>query len=232
MKKITKLILAGVIVAVFSLNSVAKAQDSSTSNKASFATGADIYSSYVWRGTKYAGPSIQPTVALNAGDFTLGVWGSYGTVVPGGSPYYETDPYLSFNFKMGLSLGLTAYYYEGDFTKVSDTTSSFAYEVNVGYTIKNLSLSANCVLNNSRAGAGSQGGDTYLQATYNFTKFNLFVGAGNGWYTIDHNFDLCNIGVGTSKTIQVTKKFSIPVTGQVIVNPNRKQLFMVVGFSL
>ena len=221
--------LAITMVSVLSLNNVAKAQDSS---KTSFTAGADIYSSYVWRGTKFAGPSIQPTVALNAGDFTVGVWGSYGTVVPGGSPYYETDPYLSFNFKMGLSLGLTAYYYEGDISKVSDTTSSFAYEVNAGYSIKNLSLSANVVLNNSRAGAGSQGGDTYLQATYNFPKFNIFVGAGNGWYTLNHNFDLCNVGVGTSKTIQVTKKFSIPVNGQVIVNPNAKKLFMVVGFSL
>lgn len=220
------------MLAVLSLSNTAMAQDNAASSKTSFTAGADIYSSYVWRGSKFAGPSIQPSVALNAGDFTLGVWGSYGTVVPGGSPYYETDPYLSFNFKMGLSLGLTAYYYEGDITKVSDTTSSFAYEVNVGYTIKSLSLSANYVLNNSRAGAGSQGGDTYLQATYNFPKFNLFLGAGNGWYTIDHSFAVCNVGVGTSKTIQVTKKFSIPVTGQVIVNPNKKQMFMVVGFSL
>ena len=147
-------------------------------------------------------------------------------------PITKTDPYLSFNFKSGLSLGLTAYYYEGDITKVSDTTSSFAYEVNVGYSIKSLSLSANYVLNDSHAGSGSQGGDTYLQATYNFPKFNLFLGAGNGWYTMDNNFAICNLGVGTSKTIQVTDKFSIPVTGQVIVNPNKKQMFMVVGFSL
>ncbi len=222
--------LAAAMVSALSLNNMAKAQDSSS--KTSFTAGADIYSSYVWRGTKFAGPSIQPTVALNAGDFTLGVWGSYGTVVPGGSPYYETDPYLAFNFKMGLSLGVTAYYYEGDISQISDTTSSFAYELNAGYSIKNLSLSANVVLNNSRAGAGSQGGDAYFQATYNFPKFNIFAGAGNGWYTLNHKFDLCNVGVGTSKTIQVTKKFSIPVTGQVIVNPNAKKLFMVVGFSL
>ncbi len=230
MKKIHKIIVLSTLVAVLFSGNTARAQH--PSDKASFHAGADIYSSYVWRGSKIAGPSIQPTVALNAGDFTLGVWGSYGTAVPGGTPYVETDPYLLFNFKMGLSLGLTAYYNEGNFSKLSDTTASFAYEVNAGYSFKNLSLSANIILNNSRAGLGSQGGDTYLQATYNFPKFNLFLGAGNGWYTVDHNFDLCNVGVGTSKTIQVTSKFSIPVTGQVIVNPNRKQLFMVVGFSL
>lgn len=231
MKKIIKLIYVGLIVFALSFTNVVKGQGT-TGNKVSFTAGADIYSSYVWRGTKFAGPSIQPTVAMNAGNFSIGVWGSYGTAVPGGGPYYETDPYLSYSFKMGLSLGFTAYYYEGDYTKVSDTTSSFAYEVNVGYTIKSLSLSANYVLNDSRAGAGSQGGDTYLQATYNFPKFNLFLGAGNGWYTMDHNFAVCNVGIGTSKTIEVTSKFSIPVTGQVIVNPDKKQLFMVVGFSL
>lgn len=233
MKEIYKLMLVGTMLLILSFNNTAEAQNSSSSaNKVSFTAGADIYSSYVWRGTKFAGPSIQPTVKMDAGNFTLGVWGSYGTSVPGGGPYYETDPYLSYNFKMGLSLGLTAYYYEGNITKLSDSASSFAYEVNVGYSINNLSLSANYVLNNSRDGAGSEGGDTYLQATYDFTKFNVFMGAGNGWYTLDNNFAICNVGVGISKTIQVTNKFSIPVVGQVIVNPDRKQLFMVVGFSL
>ena len=92
MKRMNKLMFVVAIMAVLSLNNTAKAQDSATADKVSFTAGADIYSSYVWRGTKFAGPSIQPTVAMDAGIFTLGVWGSYGTVVPGGSPYYENRP--------------------------------------------------------------------------------------------------------------------------------------------
>ena len=197
-----------------------------------FSVGADIYSSYVWRGTKFAGPSIQPSLSYTTGGLTVGVWGSYGTVLMSPYvPYYETDPYISYGFDFGLSLGLTAYYYEGDISKMSDTTSSFAYEVNLGYSIKGLSLSANYILNDSHAGALSAGGDKYFQAQYDFKNFSLFAGAGDGWHTSDGDFAFCNIGLSTSKTIDVTDKFSIPVSGSVIVNPDKKQMFLVVGFS-
>jgi hypothetical protein len=71
----------------------------------------------------------------------------------------------------------------------------------------------------------------YFQAGYSFTYFNLFVGAGDGWHTSDGEFALCNVGIGTSKTIKLTETFSIPVIGQVILNPEKEQLFVVVGFS-
>jgi hypothetical protein len=57
------------------------------------------------------------------------------------------------------------------------------------------------------------------------------VGAGNGWHTSDGEFKLCNLGIGTTKTIIVSDNFSIPVTGQVILNPDREQLFLVIGFT-
>lgn len=35
---------------------------------------ADIVSSYVWRGSKAAGASIQPFISASIFDFTLGAW--------------------------------------------------------------------------------------------------------------------------------------------------------------
>jgi hypothetical protein len=71
----------------------------------------------------------------------------------------------------------------------------------------------------------------YFQAAYGFSTFNLLIGAGNGWHTSDGEFAICNVGIGTSKTIKLTESFSIPVNGQVILNPEREQLYVVVGFS-
>jgi hypothetical protein len=71
----------------------------------------------------------------------------------------------------------------------------------------------------------------YFQAGYAFTNFELFVGAGDGWHTSDGEFNFCNIGLGTSREIIITDNFSIPVSGQIIVNPEREALYMVVGFS-
>jgi len=59
----------------------------------------------------------------------------------------------------------------------------------------------------------------------------LFAGAGDGWYTKDASFQVCNIGITTTKTIKVTDSFSIPFFGSVIVNPNKEQIFYVVGMS-
>jgi hypothetical protein len=55
---------------------------------------------------------------------------------------------------------------------------------------------------------------------------------GDGWHTSDAEIAVCNLGIGTSKTIKITDSFSIPVTGQVVLNPEKEQLYMVVGFSL
>ena len=72
----------------------------------------------------------------------------------------------------------------------------------------------------------------YFQAGYAFKYFNVAVGAGDGWHTTDGEFAVCNLLLGTSKVIKITDSFSIPVIGQVIFNPEKNQMFMVVGFSL
>ena len=193
-----------------------------------FNAGADIYSSYVWRGTKYGkGPAIQPKLEFNAGPFTAGAWGSFDF-----SDYQETDLYFSFSLPAGLSLGMTDYYYPTlDYFDYSDTTGSHAFEISLGFSKGGLVLSANYILNEA-GHAGSEGGDKYFEVKYSFDAFNLFAGAGDGWHTVDGNFTVCNIGLGTSRTLKITDSFSIPVTGQLIFNPDREQMCIIVGFTL
>jgi hypothetical protein len=204
-----------------------------------FSLGADIYSNYVWRGTKFGtGPAFQPSIKYATGGLTIGAWGSFDA-----AGYAEADLYASYAFDFGLSLGLTDYYYPGlDYFNYSDTAGSHAFEINAGYTIKAFTLSANYIVNEA-GGAASVGGDMYFEAKYAFTNFSVFAGAGNGWHTVegfkadgvtmkDDEFGLCNLGLSTSKTIKVTDSFSIPVNGSVIWNPHAKQFNMVIGFSL
>jgi hypothetical protein len=221
----TKMIFTGLVVLVIIGTNRLQGQDENSSSK--FSVAADLYSNYIWRGTKYGqGPSVQPTVKFVSGGLTVGVWGSFDA-----SGYAETDPYISYTLPVGLSLGLTDYYYPDlPLFETSDTSGSHALEINAGFAKGGLNLSANYIVNQA-GGAGSAGGDMYFQAGYTFKYFNLFVGAGDGWHTSDGNFALCNLGIGTSKTIKITENFSIPVSGQVILNPEREQLFVVVGFS-
>jgi uncharacterized protein (TIGR02001 family) len=218
-KKITLVVFALLAICTLSL----KAQEEE--KKSPFTVGADFYSNYVWRGSALGtGPAFQPSVKYNTGGLTVGVWGSFDA-----QGYAEADPYISYTFN-GISLGVTDYYYPragGSFA--SDSTN--AVELNLGYTIGGLTLSGNYIVNKASV-AASAGKDKYFQAVYAFKNVNFTVGAGDGWHTSDGKFNVCNLGIGTGKVIKITDSFSVPVTGQVIFNPEKNQMFMVVGFSL
>ena len=53
-----------------------------------FTGGVDLVSSYLWRGYREAGVSMQPSIALNAGGFKLSAWGSADLT---GISYRELD---------------------------------------------------------------------------------------------------------------------------------------------
>jgi len=161
------------------------------------------------------------------------IWGSAGSFHIADHRYTGI---FSFKLPAGISLGLTDYYFPGlEYNDYSEATGSHAFELNAGFSAGNFNLSANYVFNKA-GGAGSSGGDKYFQAGYSFKYFNIFAGAGDGWHTYDSdsgesNFALCNLGIGTSRTIKVTDYFSIPVAGQLIFNPDKNQMFLVVGFT-
>ena len=198
-----------------------------------FSIGSDFYSAYIWRGSRFGtGPAIQPAVKYTGEYLTAGAWGSFDF-----SGYQEADLYFSVSLPAGISFGMTDYYYPGlQYNDFSGSSGSHAYEINAGFSGWNFSMSANYVVNEA-GGAGSLGGDKYFQAGYSFKFFNLFIGAGDGWHTYDpetgnDKFAVCNLGIGITNSIRVTDSFSIPVNGQVIFNPDKEQMFLVVGFTI
>jgi hypothetical protein len=198
-----------------------------------FTTGADFYSSFIWRGTRLGkGPAVQPVVEYTSTLFTAGAWGSFDF-----KDYQEVDLYINFLLPAGFSIGITDYYSPDlryfDYSRVS---GSHAFELNLGFTRNNLDLEADYIFNEA-GGIGSAGQDLYFQASYSFKLFNLFLGAGNGWLTYDpetnlSRFNICNLGLEVSRTIKITETFHVPVLGQIIFNPDREQLFVVAGFTL
>lgn len=201
-----------------------------------FSVGADVVSGYVWRGTKIHGASIQPYLSFGIGGFEIGAWGAYEISGISGVPS-EADLYASYGFDFGLSIGVTDYYYPGGdgYFEYSDTAGTHAFEGNLGYEIGGFYVAANYVFNKA-SWAASEGGDMYFEVGYGFDNLDVFVGAGNGWHTTfedngDDVFALCNIGVATSKELQFTDKFALPVFGSVSVNPDRETFNIVAGIS-
>jgi hypothetical protein len=170
-------------------------------------------------------------IEFTSGIFTAGAWGSYDF-----NDYQEVDIYISFALPAGFSIDITDYYTPGlRYFDYSASSGSHAFEITLDFEGGNLDLSANCVINEA-GGAGSSGGDLYFEAGYSFKLLRLFAGAGNGWHTYDPDteesvFTVCNLGLEVSKTLMVTERFSIPVTGQLILNPYSEQMFLVAGFT-
>ncbi|WP_299579523.1 hypothetical protein [uncultured Sunxiuqinia sp.] len=190
-------------------------------------TGADFVSSYVWRGTKFGtGPAIQPWAEYSTGGFALGAWGSYGFTDDEAA---EADLYVSYGFDLSegaaLSFTVTDYYFPG--TDYFNGDSHF-FEPMVGLELGDFSFLAAYMIGSDATDVS----DVYLEAGLNVGKLALTLGAGDGAYTTNGNFNVCNIGVGTSKEIKITDSFSLPVTGTAILNPSSEQFHIVVGISL
>jgi len=203
------------------------AQDQESSSP--FDVGADLVSSYLWRGTKYGtGPAIQPYLSVAVGGFEIGGWGSYCFT---SNEAAEADLYLSYGFDFGLSIGLTDYYFPGtEYFDYSTESGAHAFEINLGYEIKGFSLAANWIMNEAGS-AGSAGNDLYFEAGYGFNYFSLFLGAGNGWHSSDGDFAFCNLGISAEKEIKITDTFSLPLSGALIWNADREQFHVVLGVS-
>ena len=200
--------------------------------QAQWSTGADLVSGYVWRGTKFGtGPAIQPTVEYGVGGFSIGAWGSYG-LDANAEESSEADLYVGYEFGLSesssLSLALTDYYFpSGGIDYFEGEGHSF--EPMVGLSLGDFSFTAAYMINKSGAMDIS---DTYLEAGLTVGAVDLALGAGDGQYTSDGDFNFCNISVGTSKEVKITDSFSLPVFGSVILNPSTEQFHIVVGISL
>ena len=163
-----------------------------------WSTGLDIYSSYVWRGTKFgSGPAFQPSVEFSAGGLAIGAWGSYSA---SDNEAAEADLYASYSIDLGeaASIGLTVtdYYFPGSSWFESE---SHFIEPMVTLGIGTFSFTGAYMLYDG-------GGDIYLEAALALGQFALTVGGGDGAYTVDSDFNICNVGISTSKEVQINRK--------------------------
>ncbi len=188
---------------------------SGTAQAEGFKIGADVVSSYVWRGSDISyfnngrgdSPAIQPALSYTCPDtgLILGAWGSYAFSESNGkSRYHETDLYLTVPAGP-FSLSVTDYYVPvPDNNRTFDFTSDGpnTVEISAGYAKDNLSLLAAInVAGNDYDNA------KYFEAgykVYDKDKFTAkaFIGAGNEkQYAPDKGtgFNVVNVGVTVTK---------------------------------
>jgi len=213
--------------------------------KAQFATGADIVSSYVWRGIPQdltvtgnptlASPNIQPFVSFTTGGLTLGSWASSSFL----GNIKEVDLYATYAFSSAFAVTLTDYNYN-----FASKPKYFDYSANTGHvfegTVAYTGAKFSASLNTMFAGAdkkvnGDNALSTYFELGYQFNPLaKLFVGGvlGESQTYGTTGFGFTNIGLKVTKSIVITDKFSLPVYGIVGVNPYSNNAFFVAGITL
>ncbi|MDP4239563.1 MAG: hypothetical protein Q8904_08860 [Bacteroidota bacterium] len=215
-----------------------------TSVKAQFATGADVVSSYVWRGVPQdrsvtgnptlGSPNIQPYVSFTTGKLTIGSWASSSFL----GNVKEVDLNATYAFSSALALTVTDYNWGFSKSYFSyGTGTDHIYEASLAYTGAALSASVNTMF----AGAdklenGNNAFSTYAEVGYQISPVaKVFLGASLTesplvYYT--KGFGVTNVGIKVSKSIAITDKFSLPVYGIVGANPYSGGAFFVAGITL
>jgi hypothetical protein len=191
--------------------------------------GADVASSYVWRGTQFGnGPHVQPWMSLGYGNLELGAWGSVPLTAGDGGT--ELDLYVSYDLGP-LALTVTNYtfpntspaskgayvdgegLFEGDYLEVSGSGSVGPIDLTVGYFTELEAL--------------------YIEAGFSIGVVDVAIGyAGeddSDWYVSEAG--LCNISVGGSKEVKITDDYSLPLFGSLVYNPDAESAFLVFGMS-
>ncbi len=214
----------------------------STSMNAQFSVATDLVSNYVWRGVQQdltntkGTPNIQPTISYTIGQFTIGTWGSYGIL----GSVKEVDLYASYAISDLFSVTVTDYnwnFSQSYFAYGKGTDHVFEGTLNyAGVEAFPLSVSLNTMFYGAdKKSDGSQAYSTYIELGYPISdNTKLFLGgslgeSGNYGTT---GLGLTNIGLKTSKSIEITDKFSLPVYGILGVNPTAKDAFLVFGITL
>ncbi|NMW21669.1 MAG: hypothetical protein HKK67_08585 [Chlorobiaceae bacterium] len=216
MKKTAKLL--SLAVALFAgLGGTAQAADG-------FKIGADVVSSYVWRGSDIGdSPAIQPSVTYTfpGSGVIVGAWGSYAFTNNGLGRYKEADLYAT--LPLGPFSATLTDYNTNSYGRAFDYTTSGpnTLEASVGYEKDDLSL-----LGAINIGGVDYNHAKYLEAGYKFSSKDGYtakavIGAGNeveyaaGMGT---GFKIVNLGISVSKD-----RF----TGAYIYNPDTEKSNLV-----
>jgi len=212
--------------------------------KAQFSTGADIVSSYVWRGVpqdrSVAGnptlgsPNIQPYVSFTTRKLTLGSWAS-GSFL---GNVKEVDLNATYAFTSALALTVTDYNW--NFSKSYfdySSTTDHIYEATLAYTGAAFSAQINTMFAGAdKLANGNNAFSTYAELGYQINPIaKVFLGAAltespSVYFT--KGFGVTNVGLKISKSIAITDKFSLPVYGIVGANPYSGNAFFVAGVTL
>ena len=208
--------------------------------------GAEMVSSFIWRGHYCGGASVQPSMTLASGNFGFEAWGS--TPFSGNG---EKEIDLSIYFETnGFKMGVTDYWWPGEgifrYFNYKKGETDHLFEANLSYTLPfekfPLTVSWNTMFYGDDCKENEKRNySSYIELSYPFSIMNVDMSISAGvlpWASPillpkEHcGFNLTNLMISAEKELPITGKFSLPLFTQLIFNPALGDAFIVFGLSL
>ena len=203
----------------------------------------DVVSQYVWRGLDLGQASLQPTLGISYKGLSLSAWGSVG--LTNANDPREIDLTLGYTIS-GLNISITDYWVTGGldpenrYLRYNAHSTNHVFEANIGYDFGPLSLQwyTNFVGNDGLTRKAKRAYSSYVEANVPFKlggcDWLATLGAvpfNTDYYDAD-GFIINNVSLRADRDIKITDSFSIPVFGQVSVNPSSEHAYFVFGLKL
>ena len=230
-----------VIALLFAVSVAGYGQNETAEKGLTINAGADLVSSYVWRGMYLAGASFQPAISLSTSGFTIGAMGSSDFSVS----YKEINLYLSYEYK-GFKVGVSDYWFsdvgEGVVSYHKYARDAHNLEASLGYTFSEkfpLSIEVLTLFHGdddkTEDEEEKQQYSTYITSTYPFSvgKLDFEVGLSltpyKGMYS--DKFDVVAISAKATKKLQMTTSYALPVSVELLFSPAQDNAFVIFGIQ-
>ena len=203
--------------------------------------GADVVSEYIWRGVKLGDAAIQPTLGVGVAGFDLSLWGSVGC-----ANFLDTrefDIIMSYSVA-GVTIGITDYWFsEGDepygrYFKYSKSATNHVFEAFLGYDFGFSSI--NWYTNFAGADYKANGDlaySSYCEISVPFSAAGVDWSASLGMVPFEsvfygtEGFAVTNISLSAARSIDITERYSLPISAGLTINPCTEMTYLVFGIS-
>lgn len=233
--KVISTVMAFIIASTAALSTQAEELSLNKEKGVFISLGADVVSSYIWRGSFLDGASVQPAISLDVAGLSVGMWGSTSltSFANWSNSYKELDLYISYGIK-GFSVTVTDYFCASEddmyFRGWGDV---HILEGTVGYDFSECCNFPLSVAWNTNF-VNDDDYSTYIHLGYDFAIKGVDMSAGLGvtpWegaYASD--FNVTDISLRATKTFSL-KNFEPAIWVEGIFAPAANDAFLVVGFS-
>lgn len=205
--------------------------------------GSEVVNRYIWRGVQYDnGVNIQPYVMYNIGGFEAGAAASTSFT----NDFNEISLWTSYTAStnpVDITFYVGDFYYETgsadfwNFDGVKDGVSTGAHNlegyISLAFNEIPISLLVSTVFWNDPDNSTYAQFSYYRELSGMDAAFHLGMALNKSdyWYYTE-KAGLINASFEITREIEVTERFSIPLTGKTILNPYSETFYVVVGIGL